>query len=136
MDLTGDPWDGRTLEWSTASPPPPWNFALLPQVGSTDAYWGMKQTGQGSTAPTADREYEAISMPQQSATGFVTAFFAVVMGFALIWHIWWMAIAGLVGIVATALVHAWSVDDEIEIPVEQIAAFERSHPHPYPGAAE
>jgi cytochrome o ubiquinol oxidase subunit 1 len=56
----------------------------------------------------------------------VTAFFAVIMGFALIWHIWWMAVAGLAGIVSTALVHAWRVDGEIEIPVETLAALERA----------
>ena len=94
-DVTGDPWNGRTLEWSTASPPPAWNFAVLPRVAERDAYWSRKQRARATQdQPTQAREYEPIEMPKNSATGFVNAFFAVVTGFALIWHIWWMAGAG------------------------------------------
>jgi cytochrome o ubiquinol oxidase subunit I len=132
-DLTGDPWNGRSLEWSTASPPPPWNFALLPQVEGNDAFWAMKRKGRALAAPLAERRYEAIVMPSHSAVGVVTAFFAVTTGFALVWHVWWMAGAGLAGIAATALVHAWRVADEIEIPVETIATLERARHGP--GAA-
>jgi cytochrome o ubiquinol oxidase subunit 1 len=88
----------------------------------------VKRGGKGPTAESTESGYEAISVPRPSATGFVTAFFAVIMGFALIWHIWWMAVAGLAGIVSTALVHAWRVDGEIEIPVETLAAVERARP--------
>jgi cytochrome o ubiquinol oxidase subunit 1 len=126
LDLTGDPWNGRTLEWSTASPPPPWNFALLPQIEGGDAYWEMKRE-TGAPNP-AEPRYEPIMIPRHSAVGVVTAFFAVMMGFALIWHIWWMAAAGLIGIAATALTHAWHLEGEVEIPVEIIAALERGRP--------
>src|SRR6202048_25489 len=90
-DRTGDPWNGRTLEWSTASPPPSYNFAVLPEVESLDAFWVMKQ--RGPRVPV--EHYDSIEVPSNSPNGFVTAFFAVVMGFALIWHIWWLAILGL-----------------------------------------
>jgi cytochrome o ubiquinol oxidase subunit I len=126
-DATGDPWDGRTLEWSTASPPPAWNYAVLPRVTERDAYWASKRlarTKRGQSAPSP--EYKPIEMPENSATGFITAFFAVVTGFALIWHIWWMAILGILGAFATLLVFAFRDRDEFEVPVATIAQFDRS----------
>jgi cytochrome o ubiquinol oxidase subunit 1 len=102
-DLTGDPWNGRTLEWSTTSPPPEYTFAVLPEVDSLDAFWAMKHSGKRRPP---DR-YESIDMPGKSANGFVTAFFAVVTGFALIWHIWWMASVGLACAIVTLLVFGW-----------------------------
>ena len=120
-DLTGDPWNGRTLEWSIPSPPPAWNFAVLPRVERTDAFWAAKQ--QGTAAPPAS--YTHIHVPKNNPTGFLTAFCAVVLGFALIWHIWWMAILGLLGALAVFLAQAWRTDTEILIAVEEVAAFER-----------
>jgi cytochrome o ubiquinol oxidase subunit 1 len=124
-DRTGDPWEGRTLEWSTASPPPPWNFAVLPQVHGTDAYWAIKEAGK-KTQPAAQPTYEPIEVPRNTPVGVFMAFFAVVLGFAMIWHIWWMAIVGLLGFVVAALSHAWSMEREIVIPADEVAAFERT----------
>src|SRR5581483_10785654 len=119
-DTTGDPWDGRTLEWSTSSPPPSFNFAIMPNVTDTEPYWHMKQSGRESTQrETAARHYERIEMPRNSATGFVTAFFASVTGFAVIWHIWWLVILGLIGAYATFVVFAWRDVHEIEIPADE-----------------
>jgi cytochrome o ubiquinol oxidase subunit 1 len=123
-DLTGDPWNGRTLEWSTPSPPPAWNFSVLPQVERTDAFWVAKQ--QRTTAPPVS--YTHIHVPKNTPTGVLTAFFAFVLGFALIWHIWWMAILGLLGSIAVGLAQAWRTDTEILIPAEEVAAFERGQP--------
>ena len=128
LDRTGDPWNGRTLEWATASPPPSWNFAVMPLVEGEDAYWYMKRRAQEEQASQpAEPEYEAIEMPVNSATGFITSFFAVVTGFALIWHIWWMVWLGLLGAFATMLVLAWRDHDEMEIPVEEVARMDRAH---------
>lgn len=116
-DLTGDPWNGRTLEWSTTSPPPPWNFARLPNVTGIDAFWSMKVQGQRATP----MQYTAIRVPRHSAVGFVTAFFAVILGFALIWHIGWLALIALLCVVAVCLTHAWRVNTEMEISAEELA---------------
>jgi cytochrome o ubiquinol oxidase subunit 1 len=121
-DHTGDPWNGRTLEWSTASPPPVYNFAVLPRVESLDAFWVMKQLG--IAAPP--ERYQPIEMPGNSPNGFVTAFFAVVTGFAMIWHIWWMAIFGLVCAAVTLFAFGWIERVEVEISGEQLADDERA----------
>jgi cytochrome o ubiquinol oxidase subunit 1 len=123
-----DPWDGRTLEWSTASPPPAFNFAVLPTVDSHEPFWQMKHPAPAST-PWASTEptYEAIEMPRNSPTGFITAFFGVVMGFALIWHIWWIAVLAFIGAYATFVVFAWRDVIEIRIPADEVARIDRAH---------
>jgi cytochrome o ubiquinol oxidase subunit 1 len=117
-DVTGDPWNGRTLEWSTASPPPSYNFAIMPQVESRDDFWRRKQLREPPPAP----QYRAIEVPANSPNGFVVAFFSVVTGFALIWHIWWMAILGLACAVTTLLVFGWTERTAREISAESLAA--------------
>src|SRR5271170_2031413 len=126
-DVTGDPWNGRTLEWSTPSPPPAWNFSLLPPVDRVDAFWAIKQQRGTAQDPNLKRSYESIQVPRNNPTGFLLAFFAVLLGFSLIWRIWWGAGVGLLGAIVVCLVQAWRTDGEIEVPAEQVAAFERLH---------
>jgi cytochrome o ubiquinol oxidase subunit 1 len=128
LKVSADPWSGRTLEWATASPPPAWNFAVLPQVTDIDALWKVKQRERTQQAqPTHDQKYEPIEMPKNSACGVVIAFFSVVTGFAMIWHIWWMAGVGTTGIFLTVLAFAFRDEEEIEVSVEQIVRFERAN---------
>jgi cytochrome o ubiquinol oxidase subunit 1 len=126
-DRTGDPWDGRSLEWATASPPPVFNFAVLPDVRGENAYWAMKARAKKADAEKSETDYQPIEMPRNSPTGFVCAFFATLMGFALIWHIWWMVIAGFIGAFATFVVFAWRDHDEYEIPAEEVARIDRAN---------
>src|ERR1700752_2874142 len=127
LRVMADPWNGRTLEWATASPPPAWNFSLAPNVTGTDAFWTSKRRKQTrQDGPGLERAYEPIEMPKNSATGFVSAFFAVVIGFAMIWHIWWLAIVGVFGAFVTLLAFAFRSHPEFEVPAEQIARFERA----------
>ena len=126
-DNTGDPWDGRSLEWATASPPPVFNFAVLPDVSGEEAYWSIKERARANRRLSDEPDYEDIEMPKNNPTGVVCAFFATVMGFALIWHIWWMAILGLVGAFATFVVFAWQDITEEEIPAEEVARIDRAN---------
>jgi cytochrome o ubiquinol oxidase subunit 1 len=125
-DLTGDPWNGRTLEWATSSPPPAYNFAVLPRVETIDAFWEMKRRGLTPGLTPDEPAYQTIEMPRNSPIGFVIAFFAVIAGFSAIWHISWLAIIGLLAIAVTVLVFGWSENREREIPANEIARMERA----------
>ena len=124
-DVTGDPWDGRTLEWVTPSPPPTFNFPVLHDVHGEDAYWGMKRAAIAQERLYEEPDYKPIEMPRNSPTGFITAFFASIMGFSLIWHIWWLVALAFVGAYATFVVFAWRDEDEYEIPAEEVARIDR-----------
>jgi cytochrome o ubiquinol oxidase subunit I len=126
-DETGDPWDGRSMEWATSSPPPAFNFAVLPQVKGEEAYWAIKQRAREQARLRDEAEYEPIEMPRNSPTGFVCAFFATLMGFALIWHIWWMVALGIVGAWATFVVFAWRDVPDYIIPAAEVARIDRAN---------
>jgi cytochrome o ubiquinol oxidase subunit 1 len=125
-DLTGDPWDGRSLEWSTPSPPPAFNFAVEPEVNGPDAFWTTKHETREGPAP--ERRYEAIHMPRNSPTGFITAFFTSLLGFALIWRIWWLAALAAAGAFATFVVFAWRDHTEEDIPAAEVARLDAVRP--------
>jgi cytochrome o ubiquinol oxidase subunit 1 len=124
-DATGDPWDGRSLEWATTSPPPPFNFAVLPNVRGAEAYWDMKQRAIEAQRLSPEPRYEPIEMPRNSPTGFITAFFSTLTGFALIWHIWWLVGVGIVAAYAVFVWFAWRDHVEYSIPAEEVARYDR-----------
>jgi len=125
-DVTGDPWDGRSLEWATPSPPPFFNFAVMPNVEGEEAYWGIKLRAVETQQLAPEPRYEPIEMPLHSGVGFFTAFFTSVFGFAMVWHIWWLASLALVLAIAGFVVFAWRDKHEFEVPVEEVARVDRA----------
>jgi cytochrome o ubiquinol oxidase subunit 1 len=119
-DLTGDPWDGRTLEWSTSSPPPPYNFAYLPVIHDLDAWWDMKK--RGYVRPVEG--FRPIHMPRNTATGIILAGLSTALGFALIWYIWWLAILSFVAALVVGIRHTFDYDRDYYVPAEDVARFE------------
>ena len=119
-DTTGDPWDGRTLEWATSSPPPAYNFAFTPVVREIDAWWDMKS--HGYTRPTAG--FAPIHMPKSTSSGIILAGLSVVFGLAMVWYIWWLAAISFVGIIGYSIWHTFNYHRDYHIPVTDVAAIE------------
>ena len=122
-DLTGDPWNGRTLEWSLPSPAPAYNFARIPVVRDRDAFWDMKQRGVDLKSST----FVPIHMPRNKAAGFIIGGCAFVLAFAMIWHIWWLAIAALAGVIVTLIRHAFDDDRDYHLGAEEVRRVEGLH---------
>ncbi|HKJ09799.1 MAG TPA: cytochrome o ubiquinol oxidase subunit I [Gammaproteobacteria bacterium] len=120
-DLIGDPWNGRTLEWSTSSPAPFYNFAHVPVVDDLDAFTDMKEKGIAYERP---KEYHDIHMPKNTGVGFVIGVLAFVFGFAMIWHIWWMAGVSALGIVISIIVRATTEDVDYYVPAAEVERIE------------
>ena len=119
-DHTGDPWNGRTLEWATSSPPPEYNFAFTPVVHDLDAWYDMKD--RKHERPVSG--FRAIHMPSNTGTGVVLGVLSIAFGFAMIWYMWWLAGLALVGIFATTIFHTFNYKRDFYIPVEDVIASE------------
>jgi cytochrome o ubiquinol oxidase subunit 1 len=121
LDKTGDPWNGRTLEWSTASPPPLYNYAHLPKVNSKDAYWALKKHRQ-----SARQAYEAIVMPKNTILPLVLGILAFGIGFGMIWHMFWLSILSLLGIITTLIIRASQDEHEYKLPASAVKRTEEA----------
>ncbi|MBY0560807.1 cytochrome o ubiquinol oxidase subunit I [Hyphomicrobium sp.] len=121
-DWTGDPWNGRTLEWSTSSPPPVYNFAFTPVIHDNDAWWDMKKRGYQRPADG----FKAIHMPSNTSAGIILAGLSALVAFALIWQIWWLAIVGFLGLIGTAIGHTFNYHRSFYIPREKVVETERA----------
>ncbi|WP_372798885.1 cbb3-type cytochrome c oxidase subunit I, partial [Litorivivens sp.] len=119
-DETGDPWDGRTLEWSTTSPPPKYNFAFTPRVHDNDAWWQMKSHDYQHPKDG----FVPIHMPKNTAAGIVIAGISTVLGFALIWHMWLIAGLSFVGLIGATVAHTFNYKRDYYIPAEEVALVE------------
>lgn len=124
-DRTGDPWDGRTLEWATTSPPPFYNFAITPIVRDRDAFWDQKY---GETtemaADTKSAAPERIFLPKNTGAGVIIGGLSFLIGFGLIWHMWWLALIGLIGVIVVLIKRLTEEEIEYEVPASVIAATE------------
>jgi cytochrome o ubiquinol oxidase subunit 1 len=118
----GDPWGGRTLEWSTTSPPPPYNFAFTPVVHELDAWYDMKQ--RGFERPLSG--FKPIHMPRNTGAGVIISALATVVGFAMIWYMWWLAVLSFAALVAVSILHTFNYRRDYHIPVDEVERTESS----------
>jgi cytochrome o ubiquinol oxidase subunit 1 len=119
-DETGDPWDGRTLEWSTSSPPPFYNFAFTPVVHDIDAWYDMKN--RGARPPTDG--YQPIHMPRNTGAGVILSGLALVLGFAMVWYMWWLAALAFVALFVVAIGHTFNYNQDYHVPAGEVARIE------------
>ncbi len=122
-DLTGDPWNGRTLEWSIPSPPPIYNFAVIPTVDHVDPLWAIKR----GEAPEPRKDYEDIHLPRNTPAGFSIGVLSMFLGFAMTWYIWWLAATSLVGIVICLLARFATPDEHDVIKAEKVREMEEEY---------
>jgi cytochrome o ubiquinol oxidase subunit 1 len=114
----GDPWDGRGLEWSISAPPPEYNYAVIPQIHGRDAFYVGKRRGEFYARPA---QYHDIEMPKNSMTGPVIGISGAAAAFGLVWHIWWLAILGVLAIIGTVIARSFARDVQRIIPAAEIA---------------
>ena len=128
LDRTGDPWNGRTLEWSVPSPAPFYNFAVIPTVTTRDQWWEDKQAVKRGHMPKAPH-YEAIELPKNTGMGLLIAGAAFMVGFGLVWHIWWLAIVGFVAAVTLLIVRLTNDDTEYTVTAKELEALDTVRRH-------
>jgi len=125
IDVTGDPWDGRTLEWSTASPPPVYNFANIPIVKSKDEFWRMKTLQQENILQSCI--YSKIFMPKNTGFGFFISFFSLLFSFSAVWHIWWLLLFSLLSIIYLFILKSFKKNDHYIMSIKQIKKIEKNN---------
>lgn len=123
MDTTGDPWNGRTLEWSISSPPPIYNFAIIPTVDRIDPFWAYKK----GEIPKPQMTYEDIYMPKNTPMGFYIGMLSLIFGFAATWYISWLAILSFIGIIVCLIIRLSSKEEFDVIPAAEVKRIEEEH---------
>jgi cytochrome o ubiquinol oxidase subunit 1 len=121
--FAGDPWDGRGLEWSTSAPPPEYNFAIIPRVHDRDPFYDAKREDDPYAPPAS---YEDIELPKNSMTGPIIGVVGAATAFGLVWHMWWLAIIGVLAIIATVIGRSFARDVHRIIPAAEV---ERTEQH-------
>jgi cytochrome o ubiquinol oxidase subunit 1 len=129
-DKTGDPWNGRTLEWSIPSPMPFYNFAILPKVTSRDPFWATKNPGEEPDLEIIENKkpvYEDISLPKNTGMGVIIASFAFLFGFSMVWHIIWLGLVGLLGVIISIIIRSTNEEVEYTIPAEEVEKLDHKY---------
>ena len=123
-DTTGDPWDGRTLEWAISSPPPFYNFATLPEIHDRDEHHYCKEHGLAYQKP---QSYQTIHMPKNTGAGVVIGFFSLLFGFAFVWHIWWLVIVAFIAMFAAWITYSFVRSKDYYVEISEVESIEASH---------
>ncbi len=124
LDTTGDPWNARTLEWATSSPPPFYNFAVLPKIHDRDEHFYQKENGTAYQKP--DR-YKRIHMPKNTWAGIVISLFSLTLGFGFVWYIWWLVAVSFVGIIASWIIYSFQRSKDYYVEIAEVEEIEGRH---------
>lgn len=124
-DVTGDPWDGRTLEWALPSPAPFYNWAFIPEVTQIDHFWYQKHGTHKKATPK--RKYEDIHMPKSTPFGFIISVFAAGFGFAMIWHMWIPAILSIMAVIAAMIAKSFFLETDYYVKAAEVEKIENAH---------
>ncbi len=120
-DTTGDPWDGRTLEWSIPSPAPFYNFAVIPIVEGRDAFWATKQNNQ---TPKTKPNYKDFHMPKNTSVGFILAMISGALGFGFVWHITWLILASFIAIIVCVIARTYNQQIDYYVKANEVEQYE------------
>lgn len=124
LDTTGDPWNGRTLEWATSSPPPIYNFAIIPVVDQIDPFWATKERNR---IQKDEPEYKDIAIPKNNPLALYIGGFSLIFGFAMTWYIFWLAIVALIGILVCMIIRLSGDDPHVIITAAEVREIETEH---------
>lgn len=120
LDVTGDPWDGRTLEWSTSSPAPFYNFAVIPYIKNKDDFWETKKQKKH----IKNINYNEIHMPKNTELGFFIGFLSLIFGFSAVWHIFWLCVLSFFTIITSLIIKSIDEDNSYIVSIEEIKKIE------------
>ncbi|QCI16695.1 cytochrome o ubiquinol oxidase subunit I [Buchnera aphidicola (Aphis craccivora)] len=120
LDVTGDPWDGRTLEWSTSSPAPFYNFAVIPYIKNKDDFWETKKQKKH----IKNINYNEIHMPKNTELGFFIGFLSLIFGFSAVWHIFWLCVLSFFTIITSLIIKSINEDNSYIVSIEEIKKIE------------
>ncbi|WGS66207.1 cytochrome o ubiquinol oxidase subunit I [Enterobacteriaceae bacterium ET-AT1-13] len=122
LDITGDPWDGRTLEWFTSSPPKIYNFAIIPVIKDIDAFWNIKNNKN----PLEIKKFKSIKIPKNTCIGLIISLFVLIFGFSMIWYIWWLSLISIISIISILIFKSFNITNYYKISKEDIIKNESS----------